>query len=306
MWHAFLILVFLIKALFIYAEKIPVIWQSHGGDYIWDSDWVREVLSELPIVEIFDGNFEKIQDKAIIIAYGHEQFESYINKYIEKGYQFGVINLADETYSHTTSYYDKANFVIRPYWHKKFLNLKNVYTIPLGYEGGFWKNGKPTQVKNILRRFYTWSFAGQINKSTRISMITNMKSIPHHFIHEIGSFADPNSLSQEKYRNLMLNSIFIPCPKGWVNLESFRVWEALECGCIPIVEKTPFDYFAKAYGPYPFLAVSSWNEAPKLINDLLTNPKQLEELQNNCLTWWKEYKKNMKGEIKKIVDEAFN
>jgi hypothetical protein len=72
------------------------------------------------------------------------------------------------------------------------------------------------------------------------------------------SFNGPDSLSIEEYRNLFLNTTFMPCPKGCWNFDCFRVCEALECGCISIVEKIPFDYFQRLMGDYPFLAVNTW------------------------------------------------
>lgn len=34
----------------------------------------------------------------------------------------------------------------------------------------------------------------------------------------------------------MSNAVFCPAPKGFYSVESFRVYEALESGCIPLVD----------------------------------------------------------------------
>jgi hypothetical protein len=73
---------------------------------------------------------------------------------------------------------------------------------------------------------------------------------------------------RDEVRDVMLQSIFIPCPRGYVSPDSFRFCEALECGWIPIVEKIPTsftDYFRGMLDEdYPFPAVADWSEAPPL------------------------------------------
>ena len=125
-----------------------------------------------------------------------------------------------------------------------------------------------------------------------------MKSISPHLIYETFAFSDPNSLSTVNYRQLMLDTIFIPCPTGWWNLDSFRVYEALECGCIPIVEKQPLDYFRKFFPDHPFIAVDSWDQAPQQIKLLMDNPAELENAASNAISGGKiqkNHKKNRDG-----------
>ena len=79
----------------------------------------------------------------------------------------------------------------------------------------------------------------------------------------------------------------------------------MECGCIPIVEKYPLDYFEKLMGKYPFLAVNSWDEAPALIEKFLEDPVRLEALRAECYAWWLEHKKTLQREIADLVQESF-
>ena len=135
-------------------------------------------------------------------------------------------------------------------------------------------------------------------------MINYMKMIPGHFIYETFAWADANSLSTQDYRQLLLDTIFVPCPTGWWNLDSFRVCEALECGCLPIVEKKPFDYFSKLFGSrYPFLSVESWDQAPDLINKLLADPVRLEHARKQCHRWWRHHKIGLKKNIARLAEK---
>ena len=93
------------------------------------------------------------------------------------------------------------------------------------------------------------------NRPTRKNMIDNMKKVSNYFFLETTNWgrSDPKSLTVSECRDLMLNTIFIPCPGGWANMDSFRVYESLECGCIPIVEKSPYDYFRVFFPTIHFL-----------------------------------------------------
>ena len=325
-------LIFLCWASFISASQtVNVIWQSIPEVY-WELDWIREVLEKLDVNEIIDRKYEVCRDNSIIVSSGGEEFDNYCARLKNRGYNFGVILLSDELYATSKGFYSYCSFVLRNYWDKKFDEQKNyessflihnkkgffknhrreklfpsipVKSFPLGYKRGFWKGSFSREIKKASDRLYNWSFAGQITKSTRLAMISNMKKIPHYFIHETFSFGGQDSLEVRDYRNLLLETLFVPCPRGWWNLDSFRICEALECGCIPIVEKTPFNYFEKLLGKYPFLAVNSWEEAPDLIQKLLEDPARLEALRSECYEWWLKYKETMKEEVADLVQKSF-
>ena len=85
---------------------------------------------------------------------------------------------------------------------------------------------------------------------------------------------------------------------GNVVLETFRLYEALEVGCIPIVEKRWFiDYYRGLFGADPFLRVGSWREAGHLMRDLVAAPDELMRLQQRTVSWWVETKERTKREL---------
>lgn len=302
----------ILACLFLFALQrgettVHVIWQI-DKNHFYESDWVEEVLSKVHYNEIIDGNYEIIENNSIVIICLHDntKYREYFAEYDKKQFKYAIVHVGDELYGHPTDCYANAQFVLRNYWHKKFLNQKNVYAFPVGYKREFWKNATKS-IKNSKERKYTWSFAGQIvHKPTREAMIIHLKTVPNYFIHETFTWADPNSLSTNDYRELLLNTIFVPCPTGWWNLDSFRIGEALECGCIPIVEKKPFDYFSRLFsGKYPFLAVDTWDKAPALINELLANPIKLEQTRQRCHRWWLSRKKTMKNKVAQLSSASF-
>ncbi len=300
-----LLLFSLLASLFgshVLTAHITLLWQADRKIF-WETDWVLELLTGLEYETVDDMKFEKFIDNSIIVVCAiQENMMPYFKKLHEMHYKFGIILLSDECYKCPTDFYQYAQFVFRNFWHKKFNDDPHVVCFPLGYKQGFWNNCSQRVIKEATQRKYCWSFAGQVGgKPTRTTMIDRMKRISPFYVHEIHTFADSRSLGTKEYRELLLESIFVPCGCGYWNIDSFRVCEALECGCIPIVETFPLDYFKKFFGNHPFLAVDSWDQAPELMKQLLTDPVALESKRLECMRWWDEYKKNLKKTFTEII-----
>ena len=48
----------------------------------------------------------------------------------------------------------------------------------------------------------------------------------------------------QEMSEILSSTKFIPCPNGFFHPETYRLYEALECGCIPIVENA-YNYYEK-------------------------------------------------------------
>jgi hypothetical protein len=96
------------------------------------------------------------------------------------------------------------------------------------------------------------------------------------------------------------DSIFVPCPRGAISMDNFRVTEALEGGCIPIVEKS--DYWFQMHGnDFPALQITDWNSVPDVIAGYLINPMELENLRSKCNNWWNLKKDQLTNSVTTLV-----
>ena len=93
---------------------------------------------------------------------------------------------------------------------------------------------------------------------------------------------------------ILSSTDFIPCPNGFFHPETYRIYEALECECIPIVENA-FKYYDRLFPNNPFIKVDKWIEAKNLIKEW--NEKRVLEKKNECKIWWKNYKNQLKEEL---------
>ena len=92
---------------------------------------------------------------------------------------------------------------------------------------------------------------------------------------------------------------FIPCPNGFFHPETYRLYEALECGSIPIVEDA-YNYYDRLFPQNPFIKINKWADAKSFIK--VWREDQVRQKRDECKAWWKEQKKNIQEFIKdKII-----
>ena len=89
--------------------------------------------------------------------------------------------------------------------------------------------------------------------------------------------------------DILSSTEFIPCPNGFFHPETYRLYEALQCGCIPIVEDT-YKYYDRLFPDNPFLKINKWIEAKDII--FKWEEDKIKKKKEECKTWWLNFKKN--------------
>ena len=114
-----------------------------------------------------------------------------------------------------------------------------------------------------------------------------------HFIKFFSNWNDPGQMGSDEYISLMLNSVFVPCPKGQ-NVETYRFYEALECGCIPLCIDIP----PVCAERLPLMKMESWEHAVLLMQHFMRNKEVLEKYRATILITWASFKQSLKEKIK--------
>jgi hypothetical protein len=281
-----------------------LIWQTKIGDEQFSLQYIKDfLLKGIDYKEIFDGGECKVFLDDSIIVYSccndlPKKLEEYFKKYDELKYKYYIIHTSNEARNeHDFTHYKNAKHVFREYYDPKTDAFDNVTTIPLGYKTGF-LNEDREGLFHANNKEYLWAFIGQVGKSDRVFMYDHLKTIGPHFVHSTSQWDCPTSLSVEKSIEIYKKTFFVPCPMGWLNPDSFRINEALEWGCVPIVKKYPnFDginYYKHVYGDnIPFIVVNEWNECPKIMMDLCNNVDILNKLMYDIQIWYNIFRKNL-------------
>lgn len=155
-----------------------------------------------------------------------------------------LFHASDEYFAGGYGIYGFFDRVIRT--HETWLaRAPGIMTIPLGVPNGSFG---PAAFPSVGNPRYVWFFAGQV-KASRAEMIKVLRDLePHYTIDTLAR----GSLDGQEYRQLLLDGIFLPCPMGNVMLETWRLYEGLEFGSNPILEKRwAIDYYRTLLGAKP-------------------------------------------------------
>jgi len=302
---------------------LKIVWAT-GRHYKndWEYSWICELFKDIPVEFVNLTNMADIYENAIIVFNHDIPYIEYIVRYERFKIPFGLIHLSDEYTRDPIQVYDltMCKFVLRNCYRLECAQHPKVLQFPLGYKKHFWEGGNRQDgfTRSIATREYVWSFAGGMRENRKHAMEL-FEKIPYHkhkVVIETGnSFSVPVSgLLTEDYRNLMLQSIFVLCPEGNVSVDCFRVYEALECGCIPIVlKRNSFQWFPdSSYWKVithsttepPFVMEESMEENKTVMLHLLEDPEQLEERRVACWMFWQETKKRLQETIRKKIEAS--
>lgn len=156
---------------------------------------------------------------------------------------------------------------------------------------GYWPIGYRSDTKKLIKTYglpektLDWFFAGQSNHQSRWECVAALKDLPNGFLEVSDGFGQ--GLSYDTYIKYMTLAKVVPCPMGSVSPDSFRLYEALESGCIPIVENREF--WTMMFGEVPFPIVENWLG----LKDMIEYYKDRPDVNNKCQVWWLEKKKEL-------------
>tara|TARA_B100000029_G_scaffold66424_1_gene59248 strand:- start:1293 stop:2192 length:900 start_codon:yes stop_codon:yes gene_type:complete len=270
-------------------------------DFIWgvyhkksSDEWIYEILKKVEYTTIqSEINLEK-DDTLIIVDSSVDKKNDLYSKLKLICSKLFLFHLGDEAGSiNVPQVYNNCTHVWRTFCSNRYFNNPRVSCIPIGYKSGVLK-------QKIDSRKYKWAFTGTAHKTSRHDLLFQFSDIKPFFCHKTEKF-DKNTISAEEMSKVLSSTEFLPCPNGFVHPETYRLYEALECGCIPIVESA-YNYYDRLFPKNPFIKINQWSEAKYIMNGWSKNQIQLK--QKECQIWWNECKNDIKDFIKrKIVHE---
>ena len=231
-----------------------------------------------------------------------QQITDILERWDSFGASFYVIHLSDELCMDSLELYklDGCKKVLRIYNRADVPCPEKVTTIPLGYH---YTRADPSQdplvkTPKIPFRETLWSFVGTSWQGRPQLLQPLMNRGPNKAIF-LDRWNGPDSLKKEEYVQILLDSVFVPCPVG-NNPETFRFYEALDCGCVPIVvaDEQNAKWLETIGEHLPLLPLRSWEEAANFIVDLWEKKGMLEAYRNKLLSAWMAWKADLSKEGK--------
>lgn len=272
-----------------------ILWYLHTEKEIqFSKDWINEIFGYSS--EYFIDSSDIVKNNTIIVVSSEKKdddFISLIDQYNQRDFNYLVLHLSDEGYSHDISYYNICKNVVRNYYSEQYHQKYNVTTIPLGYKTGvkYYESDKKYKV----------NFIGQA-KSDRLEMMDEFRDMDDSFFRLTSLWNDEKfGLKADDYSKILSSSDFTLCPMGWINMDSFRICESLECNSIPIIvtDKNEADYFENVFGKnHPFIISNTWKENRIKIDNMTEEDIRLKKIEVS--NFWSDFKYNLKNKFGSI------
>ena len=261
----------------------------------------------------------------VIRQYANDKYWHYVHnnaQFLESFKENGIVKFAailvgeesnpDDRKCTGHKFYDRlyraSPLIIRNYFARDCLLRTNVLQVPLGatspHHHTFLNILKET--KSVQNRAYKWSFASTQITPIRVQFIQHM----HRLIQ-----SHPNIEYFLKFRkqapyvnmtNLLLESVFGVCPEGGM-YETWRFYETLERGAIPIINATTLQYYYNLFLPCNIsqhLVATENPESilPVLLSNLDTLSYKREKLISAYNAWRDDYRKLVAQRINDIAN----
>lgn len=250
--------------------------------------WIYNILNKVEFKKIESENELENGDILIIVDSSVEKKIELYSKLRLICSKLFLIHLGDEKGLHNLDLiYNNCNFVWRTFCTNRFFNRKNISCLPIGYKSG-------VLCKSIVKeRKYKWSFLGTPHKSSRHDLLFQLSGIEPSYCYKTKQFNE-KIIETDKMNDILSSTIFSPCPNGFVHPETYRLYEALECECIPVVQNT-YKYYDRLFPNNPFIKIDKWVEAKRIIETWKRN--QIKEKQEECRIWWNNFKKEIQEKV---------
>lgn len=277
------------------------------------ADWIRHLIPWHRFHQLSKKEAETadLYKNCVVVTHTSAGF-AYLKRLTESAINHAVVLLSDETLSEPMDYLDSpyCQFVARNYVHPLVVSHPKVLTFPLGWVNGFYQYTHEFRKNPASKRSNVWSFAGSLKADRQVAIGEMAKLMPFQ-LNIFEFFHDPNHLTPENYAFNLSNSKFAIAPMGGCNIDSFRIYEALQCGSIPVVmdQHQGFNIHPNYWhaifrqeAPMPFVVASTWAEAADKVK-LILDEGRVDEVQDQCVSFWDRWKEHFRHHFTENIEK---
>lgn len=283
-------------------KKIKLYYVKGIGDYpqknLYEDEWLKDIFSDYNLCElVFDSSNIGNNSWFLVMRPTIGIFNEYFKQLDDMNIPFNVLHLSDEFCQDDISFYKLENCknVIRSYPRFDTECMKNVFTIPLGY------HYKAPNNKSFTEREFVWSFHGT-NWFNRKEILKNIDEFNPNCCKFTSEWNDPAMTPRDEYIDILSNTKICPILRG-NNIETFRFYEVLEAGTIPLYVRTEGDeiFWNFITQKIPLLCIESWDKAKMVMQYFIKNHEKAEEYRRGLNDKWQKYKIELQSRIKNIL-----
>jgi GR25 family glycosyltransferase involved in LPS biosynthesis len=293
------------KALAIGSRRIVSIGFDTDSSKWHEFTWLKDIFGGrigMTVERIGDGQTPSDEPIVFVQRPWVDKTAVELVRWSSAGAKFYVLHLSDEYGADRIDFYGLPGClgVVRNYIRPGL--SEKVLVIPLGPHWAIPGSVPHTHTPKPPFRELAWSFIGTGWKGRREKLRALMGIGEEHRCVFMDEWNSPKMLGREETLAVLLNSWMVPCPGGQ-NPETFRVYEALEAGAVPIVVKEEGnDAWLAFLGKYiPLLVAGSWEHAAQIVHTLRAKPEVYEQFRSHVLAKWMESKEGVKGNVRRVL-----
>ena len=276
--------------IFYMGDKTDEPYQLYEG--VWIEDMFQCRINYYPLAET---NIYMIPDNSwFMVQRPHlNTWNAIFQEYQNIGKSFKVLHLSDEFCQDELTFYSlpSCRAVIRNYPRDDVPKVPHIITIPLGYHHKY----KLPQ-KSMHDRKWLWSFHGTdwFDRSTQL--YTFQPFVPY------SCYLQPNwnhssGTKSSDYLAILGNSKFCPILKG-NHSETFRFYEALEAGVLPVFGNTiTHEYLSWVKEHIDLSSIYDWNAKESIAQTNEIN----EKAQQHMIKQWSAWKEKIKEDCLRLL-----
>ena len=260
---------------------------------LYEIAWTKEIFSKDINLKPMTSFLELVPNNSwFIVQRPHlEAFNKYFAYLLSENINFKVLHLSDEFMCDDLRFYTYANCkgVIRNYIRPDMaISLPHIQIVPLGF------HYKGNNTKTFDERSLVWSFHGTA-WFNRKEILEKLQVLVPNNCHFTNFWNDPKMTNESKYLNALANSKFCPILRG-NNIETFRLYETLETGTIPVYVRVEndIDFWNKISRKLELISIDTWEKAVAFINFLLEKPDYAEKYRLKLVENWRLWKNEIR------------
>jgi hypothetical protein len=283
---------------------IDVIWPSFDAmtSYkgSWDMDFLEDLFDSLGATHYRSFLEAEALDTAFVVIPGQHHYThmDWLNENVGKLRGVVLCVVGDEE-----SLFDLAQVIhpnIKVWTQSRATSVKDAVSghLPWGYT----REARVHKTRATVKAL-DWCFSGQVTHDRRKQCVANLADIPNGVLNATPGFS--LGYPRDQYHELLSISRIAVCPAGAITPDSFRIWEALEARCIPIVDAAspaPQRCEVANWWPTvldqqpPFCIVHDWRDLPTIVRRLMVE-WELNEAKMHA--WWMDYKSVLAGKLRR-------
>lgn len=245
-------------------EKLNVVYfEPEQYKQCIDAQWLGEIFQREFVWTSHLDNVKLGSGDKVLVYYQHTTPVALIEGWINRNSdcKMYLLHASDEACTADISLYRHPSIscVFRNYWRPECAKMAKVVHLPLGYLNDKKGNGK---ILLASQRALDWSFAGAMDRNNRNDVLLDLqKRYIKNYVHRTPTWGSSENVPANMYMELLSQSRFVPCLDGFYNTESYRFYEALEAGAVPVICVDEKQSYSNILCGMEFMKVGSWSDA---------------------------------------------